>query len=411
MAKRTDFYWTEKPEPHSYRRKAILQKYPEIEKLYGYDIVSSYFCTTTVLFQFFMASVVGTYDLPWWLVFVLSYAISGTLNHSITLAIHDLCHCAWFPRKWHNEWYSIVSNCATGFPSAITFKRYHLEHHTSQGVDGVDVDLPTNLEGTYINRVVTKIMFLCLQPFFYSFRPMIVYPKTMSFMEFMNWVFVFSCDVLVFYLWGGKALFYLMGGTVLATTIHPIAGHFIAEHYVLKEGQETYSYYGPTNWLVYNTGYHNEHHDFPRIPGRMLPQVRAIAPEFYDTLMSYDSWGKILIDFIFKDELGCFSRVKRKTVASKEAVYQAADELTEEVGQAVMEGKVRVGDMNVWKSHFEKHGKPFPGSIGSESTDATSVTDGDCNDKEVSSEEEDIKKMVAPPASTSRKRKAATTNV
>src|SRR5436190_4350601 len=58
-------------------------------------------------------------------------------------------------------------------------------------------------------------------------------------------------------------------------------------------------------------GYHNEHHDFPSIPWTRLPALKALAPEFYDSMPSHPSWIMVIINFIRDKEVGIFARAKR----------------------------------------------------------------------------------------------------
>lgn len=111
---------------------------------------------------------------------------------------------------------------------------------------------------------------LGFRSFFYALRPVFLNPKQPGFWEVLNLVCQLTFDGLLLYYSGGKALVYLLLSTFVGGGMHPMAGHFIAEHYVFLKGQETYSYYGPLNLLTWNVGYHVEHHDFPRIPGCKL---------------------------------------------------------------------------------------------------------------------------------------------
>ena len=101
-------------------------------------------------------------------------------------------------------------------------------------------------------------MFLLLMPFLYSLRPIFIFPKPVHLLEVLNLIIALTFDGMMFHFFGGKCAAYFILSTFLGLSIHPISGHFIAEHYVFNEGHETYSYYGPLNYLTYNVGYHNE---------------------------------------------------------------------------------------------------------------------------------------------------------
>jgi sphingolipid delta-4 desaturase len=213
-----------------------------------------------------------------------------------------------------NRLAGLFANLPVGVPASASFRRYHMDHHRYQGWDGIDVDVPTRAEAQLVTNRVIKFGWVFCQCLFYALRPLITQPKPMSRWEVVNVVTCFGVDAAILWAWGWKALAYLLLGSFLGMGMHPVAGHFIAEHYVFapQSRQETYSYYGPLNWLGFNVGYHNEHHDFPFVPGSRLPEIRKIAPEYYDELPHYSSWFKVVVDYVTDLEVGPFSRVKRK---------------------------------------------------------------------------------------------------
>jgi sphingolipid delta-4 desaturase len=242
----------------------------------------------------------------------MAYCFGAFTTHALVLAMHEISHNLAFPTQLPNRVLGIYANLATFFPHFSMFQRYHMEHHQYQGVDGIDTDVPTQFEVEFFNNSAKKVLWLLLQPFFYALRPLMVKPKNPNKWELINWVVILSFDLAVFYYLGGKSLAYLIAGTFLGLGLHPVAGHFVAEHYEFIRGQETYSYYGPLNMVNFNVGFHYEHHDFPKIAWSNLPKVRQIAPEFYDPLPSYTSYTSVFWKYITDPTVGPFSRVKRK---------------------------------------------------------------------------------------------------
>ncbi|KNE60598.1 hypothetical protein AMAG_05978 [Allomyces macrogynus ATCC 38327] len=185
------------------------------------------------------------------------------------------------------------------------------KHHTFQGVYGKDPDLPLAIEWKLIKgSKILKLLWVFCFPFLYVLRGALML-KTPQTWEIINWIWTISSDLAVFSLCGPRGLAYLALSLWFGYGLHPAAAHFIQEHYTWNGGQETYSYYGSLNGPFMNIGYHNEHHDFTKVPWSKLPAIRAIAPEFYDTIAYHTSWVRVIYEFVMKDELGPQSRLGR----------------------------------------------------------------------------------------------------
>ena len=65
-------------------------KYPQMKKLFGHDWRISIQFTFTVFVQIFMAYMVR--NSSWLELFILTYVVSGTLNHSLSVGLHEISH-------------------------------------------------------------------------------------------------------------------------------------------------------------------------------------------------------------------------------------------------------------------------------------------------------------------------------
>ena len=319
MSQRTEFYWDEEPEPHASRRKAILKAHPEVGKLVGHEWRSKYICTFLFVLPQMWLSVV-TANLPWIPYLAVAYVVGATITQALFLAIHELSHNLFFKSSLHNRAFSMLVNLPIAIPYAISFRHYHLEHHKFQGVDGVDADIPSRLEARLIRGPIAKAAWASCQILTYALRPCLIKPQNFTVLLFANWVVQIAFDALVVSHFGTGPLVYMILCIFLAGGLHPCAGHFISEHYIfphLSSTQETYSYYGPLNWVTWNVGYHNEHHDFPYIPWSRLPKLKRAAPEFYDSLVVCDSWIGVICDYVARRDVGPYNRMKRRLCSGK----------------------------------------------------------------------------------------------
>lgn len=304
-----DFVWSEEKEPHFLRRKEIMKDFPEVKKLFGTDPYLIY----KTLFVAALQLSIPLFILPEnpWILVLLVIFVGSTLTHILVLAVHEITHDLAFKKKVLNNWLAIVVNFPLVFPFAMAFKAYHSEHHWHQGKEGVDTDLAVRSEALLFRGFIGKFIWLLIQIPVYAIRPLFVYPMKPDKWQLINATIQISFMIGLHFIVGWWGILYLFLSTLMATGLHPIAGHFVAEHFVYKEGQETYSYYGPWNRLIFNVGYHNEHHDFPTIPGSKLPEVKKIAGKYYDDLYAHESYSKLIWKFLTNKNVSLFSRVKR----------------------------------------------------------------------------------------------------
>jgi sphingolipid delta-4 desaturase len=293
---RDNYSVTSEQNPHAIRSREMLKKYPEIRGLMGYDPTSALYITGITIAQIAIAGALSLKGAPWWAVALCAYLVGAFFNHALFTFVHEAAHDNIFKKKVPNRIWGIISNVAQGFPSASGFKTFHLIHHSNMGEYDHDADLAFHWEAKIVGNSWWR--------------------KSIWFLFFFLIATILVTNALIFYFLGPVALIYLVLSTLFSVGLHPVGARWIQEHYTYKEGQETYSYYGPLNRIQFNIGYHNEHHDFYKVPWRNLRKLKAMAPEYYDNLYAHSSWTALILDFIFNPERDLYQRIIRERTNS-----------------------------------------------------------------------------------------------
>lgn len=309
-----NFYRAEFDQPHPERTKAIMKAHPEVRKLIGRNPYTALIMLFVLTLQTSIAFGMGKLGFSyWWVSIIIAYCVGAFANHCMYVIIHDSVHNMVFMSKSWNKMVAIFADLPNLVPGSMGFGVYHIKHHTHQGDYEYDADLASHWEARLVgNKWYGKAIWLLFFPFFQITRPPRLKAINMwSKWTFVNLFFAIAYDTAIVYFCGWAGLLYLVFSFFFSIGLHPVGARWVQEHYTYDMNQETASYYGPVNIVALNVGYHNEHHDFPAIPWNNLPKLRAMAPEYYDNLKSYNSWSKLLLQFLFDERYSLYSRVER----------------------------------------------------------------------------------------------------
>jgi sphingolipid delta-4 desaturase len=239
MGNSEKFLFSNEIEPHKKRTKDILSAHPEVKQLIGKNPYTFVIILLVVSLQLTIAFLLR--NQPWWAALITAYFIGAFANHNLYVCIHDATHNLVFKNRIANIFAAIMADLVNVAPGAISFRTYHLKHHSFQGNYELDADLASTWEARLIgNSFIGKSIWLILFPIFQALRPPRL--KEIKFSDkwtFVNWLFVFGMDALVIIYLGPISFLYLVFSFFLSIGFHPLGARWIQEHFITYPPQET----------------------------------------------------------------------------------------------------------------------------------------------------------------------------
>ena len=316
---------------HMDRKQRVLKAHPEVMRLYGNNPWSA--ALLVVSFSSLTALAIYMAQVSSWALFVgASYTLGAMLSWQCATLSHEGTHKLVFKTGSLNKLFACVAMLPVMLgPFGNYWAVEHMHHHQivvdkmgrygSQQSGPVKKALSALLFFPIANLLFFAVSLLLYvrslahyalylvglvsKPFPTNIRipPYKAFPQIINGWHILNTTLALIYHGVVLYNYGWKASLFLYLSSGFANGLHPLGMRQVQEHYLQKRGQPTYSVYSVFNPILYNLGFHVEHHDFPQIPWNRLPQLTKIAPEFYRSkeagLFYYESYTQILYQFLF----------------------------------------------------------------------------------------------------------------
>ncbi|MEM7759745.1 MAG: fatty acid desaturase [Cyanobacteria bacterium P01_A01_bin.40] len=293
---------------HIERSQEILRQYPEIKQYFGNYPPSILAIALLVALQWLVAWLIK--DLPWYFVGVIAFFLGQFILHSLGIFVHEAAHNLIFRTKFGSRFALFLIVCGSlSFSESLTYIGIHGKtHHLQLNDYQYDHEL---WDRNRVKFALNHPTWRTIESLFHLLPGGVIFTDAIIAMivkadprqiksaqvsrGFNSLLIITSLSLYTFawFIFSPQATLYLFWSLTLMASNWGITfrGQSIAEHHIYQQGK-TFSTYHWTNILLFNTGYHDEHHTFPNVPWIYLPQLKRIAPEYFtnDNPYSYFHW-------------------------------------------------------------------------------------------------------------------------
>jgi sphingolipid 4-desaturase/C4-monooxygenase len=300
---------------HNAIRRTVVEQHPEVRALYGSDWRPALAAPLILAVHWCAAWLVSDTNLL--VVFLAAFCFGQLTIHSAGALIHETAHRLVFRERRAKLAFDLLLEAITGsFARQLTYQHEHVtSHHPQLGNYERDYEHEDvcrflarrafRARRPTAQRLVTAFeLFVHLLPLGFLLADEI-FPRLYRWLTGRRvkdpqrdiaasrplptekWLFIgvsTAVNLLLFAAFGWLGWLYHIWSLSIFLGKCGISnlGQSLSEHPGDDAEQPTRSEYGRINWILFNTGYHHEHHTFPNVACLRLPALKALAPEAFE---------------------------------------------------------------------------------------------------------------------------------